>query len=148
MTAGHHWLGSRRQVRRRAGFTLIELLLVTVVLGIIANIVAPYFQRAREQALVALVQADVRQMLEGVESYIALNDGAWPSSLEEVEAGGSYVPSDGVEYCAFVSVPRASGREPYVVALAAHRGTSWKVFVAYPIWGSRMIEYDSGGRGC
>lgn len=121
---------------------------MTVVLGIVANIVAPYFQRAREEALLAQVQEEVRQMLEGVESYASLNEGAWPTSIEEVEAGGSYVPGEGVEYCIFASVPRAPGRDPYVIALAAHRGTSWKVFVAYPIWGDRMIEYDSGGRGC
>lgn len=148
MDAGRHRLGSPEQVRRRAGLTLIELLLVTVVLGIIANIVAPYFQIAREQELLARVQDDVQQMIEGVQAYVALNEGSWPSSLEEVEAGGSYVPSEGVEYCTFGFVPRAPGREPYVIALVGHRGSSWKVFVAYPLWGSGTIEYDSGGRGC
>jgi type II secretory pathway pseudopilin PulG len=141
-------MGHRAHAPPASGFTLIELLLITVVLGILATIVAPYFQRAREQAVLALVQADVRQLVESVETYSSLNLGRLPTSVEEVESGGSYVPSQDVEYCVFTYVPRRPGEGPYIVALASHPGTTWKVFTAYPLWGGRTVEFDSGQRGC
>ena len=130
------------------GFTLVELLLVTVVLGILASIVSPYFMRAREQAYTAQIQADVRHLVEGVETYVAMHDGAFPTSLEELEGGSTYVHTNEVQYCLFVAVPRSPGREPYVLALAGHPATTMKVFILYPIWGGRMIEFDSRQRGC
>ncbi|MFC1660170.1 type II secretion system protein [Gemmatimonadota bacterium] len=138
----------RGPARSSTGFTLIELLLVTVVLGILATIVAPYFQQARERAILTLVQADMRQLVEGIEAFSNMNEGRWPTSLEEVESGGSYVPSQGVEYCLFQYVPPRSGRGAYVVALAGHPGTTWKAFTAYPLWGGRTMEYESGQKGC
>lgn len=132
----------------RRGFTLIELLLVTVVLGILATIVSPYFARAREQAIMARMQADVRQLMDGVEVFAQMNQGRWPVSLAEVEAGGSYVHSGDVEYCLFVSVPRGPASDPYVLAIAAHPGTTGKILILYPRWGSRMLEFDDGQRGC
>jgi prepilin-type N-terminal cleavage/methylation domain-containing protein len=130
------------------GFTLVELLLVTVVLGILASIVSPYFMQAREQAYTAQIQADVRHLMEGVETYVAMHDGAFPTSLEELEGGSTYVHTTEVQYCLFVAVPRSPGREPYILAQAGHPATTTKVFILYPIWGGGMIEFDSGQRGC
>ena len=133
---------------RLLGFTLIELLLVTVIIGIIATIAAPYLQRDREEAVLTLMQEDVRELMEGVDAFVSLNQGRWPTSLQEVEAGGRYVPREGVEYCVFRYVPPRAGRGPYAIALVGHRGTRLKVFTAHPLWGGRTLEYDSGNRGC
>lgn len=139
--------GTKRNPRS-PGFTLVELLLVTVVLGILASIVSPYFMRARDQAYAAQIQADVRHLVEGVEAYLSMHDGAFPTSLEELEGGSTYVHTSEVQYCLFVSVPRSPGREPYILAQAGHPATTTKVFILYPIWRGRMIEFDSGQRGC
>jgi general secretion pathway protein G len=133
---------------RTVGFTLVELLLVTVIIGIIATIAAPYFQQDREEALLRLMQEDVTELMEGVDAFVSLNQGRWPTSVQEVEAAGRYVPREGVEYCIFRSVPSRAGRGPYVIALVGHRGTRMKVFTAHPLWGGRMTEYESDDRGC
>lgn len=130
------------------GFTLIELLLVTVVLGVLASIAAPYFGRARDRAYLAQMQADVRHLMEGVEVYAALNQGSFPSSLDDLESRSSFTRTEGIEYCMFAAVPRTSAREPYVIAMAGHPATTNKVFIVYPIWGSRIMDFDSGRRGC
>jgi prepilin-type N-terminal cleavage/methylation domain-containing protein len=137
-----------RSSGRLLGFTLIELLLVTVIVGIIATIAAPYLQRDREEAILTLMQEDVRNLMEGVDAFVSLNQGRWPRSLQEVEAGGRYVPNEGVEYCVFRYVPARGERGPYAIALVGHRGTRVKVFTAHPLWEGRTIEYDSENRGC
>ncbi|MGW8265166.1 MAG: type II secretion system protein [Longimicrobiales bacterium] len=130
------------------GFTLIELLLVTVVVGILAMIVAPYFGRARERAYLAQMQAEARHLMEGVETYLSLNNGAFPTSIADLEANSSFTHTTDVQYCVFTSVPRTAVRDPYIIAMAGHAGTTTKVFIAYPLWGSRIIDFDSGRRGC
>ncbi len=132
----------------RRGFTLIELLLVTVVVGVLASIVGPHFVKARERAVLSQMQADVRHLMDGVESYIALHNGAFPGTVADLETESTFNRTRDVEYCLFFSVPRSGAREPYVLAMAGHQATSTKVFIAYPIWGSRMIDFDSGRRGC
>jgi len=133
---------------RPQGFGLLELLLVTVVLGIVASIVAPYFVRARERAVVAVMEADAHALMEGLETYATLNEGRWPPSLAELESGSTYAPTRSVRYCAFVSVPTSPGRGPYVLAIAGHPDTTVKILILYPIWGSRTLEFDDGQRGC
>jgi prepilin-type N-terminal cleavage/methylation domain-containing protein len=130
------------------GFTLTELLLVTLILGILASIAVPYFDRARERAYLARIQGDVRHLMDGVENYVIINHGMFPSSIEEVEDLSTYIPTEDIEYCLFAAVPETAGREPYVIALAAHAETRMKVFIAFPLWGSRMLDFDSGRRGC
>lgn len=132
----------------RGGFTLTELLLVTLVLGILASIAVPYFGQARERAYLARIQADLHQLMEGVENHIALNNGLFPSSIEELEARSTYTRTGDVEYCLFTSVPRTPWREPYVIALAGDHATTTKVLILYPLWGSQMLDFDSGSRGC
>ena len=132
----------------RRGFSLMELLLMTVVLGILASIVAPYFVRAREGAVVAVMEADVHELMEGMEIYATLHDGRWPTSLADVQSDGTYAPSGEVRYCAFLSIPASPGRGPYVLAIAGHPDSTVKILVLYPIWGSRMLEFDNGQRGC
>jgi prepilin-type N-terminal cleavage/methylation domain-containing protein len=132
----------------RGGFTLIELLLVTVILGLLATIVAPYFGAARERAIASQMQADMRNMMEGVETYILLNNGAFPSSVEELVEGSTYNQSSDIEYCMFLPVPPSSFREGYVIAMTGHPGTTTKMFILYPLWGSRILEFDDGTRGC
>lgn len=132
----------------RRGFALVELLLVTVVLGLVATIVSPYVQRARERDLVTRMEADARDLARSVEIYTALNEGTWPTSVEEVREAVPWTPAGDVAYCRFVPVPGSARREPYFMAVAGHPGTTMKVFVAHPLRGPRIIVFDSGQRGC
>ncbi len=136
------------RARRRGGFTLIELLLVTVILGLLASITAPYFAAARERAIATQMRADMRNMMEGIEMYVLLNDGQSATSLEDLIDKSTYNKTSDVEYCMFFAVPPSPWREGYVIAMTGHPGTSTKMFIVYPLWGSRILEFDNGRVGC
>lgn len=54
---------------RKRGFTLIELLIVVAIIAILAAIAIPNFLQAQTRAKVSRVQADMRSIATGLESY-------------------------------------------------------------------------------
>jgi prepilin-type N-terminal cleavage/methylation domain-containing protein len=135
-----------RQSDRR-GVTLAELLLVTVILGLLASIVAPYFGRARERAIVTTMHADLRNLTMAVETYVTA-ESSWPRRIEDVQELVGYTLSEGVEVCIYIGTPRSAFREGYFLAILGHARTTTKLFTAYPLWGSRVIEYQTSSVGC
>lgn len=140
--------GTSSAGRRREGFTLIELLLVTVIIGLLASIMTPTFQRARERAVVSQMLADGRHMIDGLEIYLSLNGGTWPSNIDDFSENGSFVKSEEVEICMFFAVPSTPWRDGYIISTIAHPGTTTNVLVIYPLWADPLMEYDSGRQGC
>jgi type II secretion system protein G len=132
----------------RRGFTLIELLLVTVILGLLASIASPYFVAARERAITTQMRVDMRNMMQGVETYIILNEGQFPTTLESLVEGSTYNQTPDVESCMFFAVPPSAWREGYILAMAGHPGTSVKLLIVYPLWGNEILEFDNGTPGC
>lgn len=51
------------------GFTLVELLLVMVVLGVLATIAIPKFNKTRERAFVSSMKSDLRNLATAQEAY-------------------------------------------------------------------------------
>ena len=91
-------LKSRDRVRRRReleeiyqGFTLLELLIVTVIIGTLASMTAPTFQRARERAMNVRAIADIRVMESELAIYIEDNY-ASPVSLAAIGRAGMLDP--------------------------------------------------------
>jgi prepilin-type N-terminal cleavage/methylation domain-containing protein len=76
------------------GFTLIEVLIVTVIIGILAAIAIPKFAKSKEQAYLASMKSDLRNLVTAQEVYFldeaTYYDGALPS------AQFAYNPSSGV----------------------------------------------------
>jgi type II secretion system protein G len=58
-------------------FTLIELLIVVAIISILASIAVPNFTEAQVRAKVARIQADMRTIVTGLESYMVDNN-AYP----------------------------------------------------------------------
>lgn len=77
------------------GFTLVEIMIVVTIIGILASLAVPAFQRARWKALETSIRNNLRQiwgaaqqyMLEnGVSKVDAMNIVAWKPKVENKEA--------------------------------------------------------------
>jgi general secretion pathway protein G len=65
------------------GFTLIELLIVMSIIGILASIVVPSYQRNLIKAREAVLMEDLYQMRRAIDAYFADNI-RYPESLESL----------------------------------------------------------------
>jgi type IV pilus assembly protein PilA len=79
--------------RTRNAFTLIELLIVVVIIGILASIAIPKFANTKQQAYLATLKADLRNLVEAEEAYFATNavyTTSMPSTLYQSSQGVAY----------------------------------------------------------
>lgn len=67
--------------RRDRGFTLIELLVVMTIIGILASIAAPNYQRSVIKARESVLMEDLYQMRRAIDAYFT-DHGKYPDSLE------------------------------------------------------------------
>jgi general secretion pathway protein G len=65
------------------GFTLIELLIVMSIIGILASIVVPSYQRNLIKAREAVLMEDLYQMRRAIDTYFA-DHIRYPESLEDL----------------------------------------------------------------
>jgi len=70
-----------RPLARRKGFTLIELLVVIAIIALLAAILFPVFQTARENARRATCQSNLKQISLGITQYTQ----DWDSDMPEGE---------------------------------------------------------------
>ena len=89
--------------RNTKGFTLIELLIVVVIIGILAAIAIPKFANTKQNAYLATVKTDLRNLATAEEGYASNNSGSYFSGTITNPIGGpvptalnGYVPSAGV----------------------------------------------------
>jgi len=68
---------------RERGFTLIELLIVMTIIGILASIVVPNYQRNLIKAREAVLMEDLYQMRRAIDAFFADNI-RYPESLQEL----------------------------------------------------------------
>lgn len=65
--------------RRRAAFTLVEIMIVVVIIGLLAALAIPAFQRVQRAAQNNAVANDFRVFSQAFETYSTQN-GAWPAN--------------------------------------------------------------------
>lgn len=66
-----------RSTLRSRGFTLVEIMIVVVIIGVLAAIAIPGFQRIQTRSKISAFANDLRIGRDGIETY-ALENGAWP----------------------------------------------------------------------
>ena len=81
--------------RGQDGFTLIELIIVIAIIGILAAIAVPQFQKAPQRAREAVLKSDLHTIRETIDQYFA-DKGQYPDSLETLVEEGYLrkVPED------------------------------------------------------
>lgn len=69
--------------RRSRGFTLIELLIVMSVIGILASIAVPSYQRSLIKARESVLMEDLYQMRRSIDAYYA-DHARYPETLTDL----------------------------------------------------------------
>jgi general secretion pathway protein G len=69
--------------KSQKGFTLIELLIVMTIIGILASIVVPNYQRNLIKAREAVLMEDLYQMRRAIDAYFA-DHISYPESLDDL----------------------------------------------------------------
>ncbi|MGX8716862.1 MAG: type II secretion system protein [bacterium] len=59
--------------RRAFGFTLVEIMIVVTIIGILASLAVPAFQRARWKAVETSIRNNLRQMWGAAQQYMLEN---------------------------------------------------------------------------
>lgn len=98
----------------RRGFTLVELMIVTVIVGILAMVAMPLFTSTKEEAYVATMKSDLRNVTVAQESYLADNQ-VYADEISALD----FEPSDAVE----IAIELADEDERGWTAEASHRNT-------------------------
>jgi prepilin-type N-terminal cleavage/methylation domain-containing protein len=63
----------RTRITTRDGFTLIELMIVIVIIGILASMAVSTWQHHKEDAIIAGMKSDLRNLATAEEAYLADN---------------------------------------------------------------------------
>ena len=81
---------------KNAGFTLIELLVVVLIIGILAAVALPQYEKAVEKSRAAEGMSVLKSLAVGMEEYILAN-GSLPKSISDLSIipAGLNAGSDG-----------------------------------------------------
>jgi prepilin-type N-terminal cleavage/methylation domain-containing protein len=73
--------------RCHAAFTLVEIMIVVVIIGLLAALAIPAFEKVRQAAQNSRFASDLRTFTQGFETF-AMKNGTWPPN-----AGTGVVPA-------------------------------------------------------
>ena len=68
----------------RLGFTLIELLVVVLIIGILAAVALPQYQKAVARSRVIQLQTRLNALVKAAEVYL-MDNGQWPHDVRDLD---------------------------------------------------------------
>lgn len=75
----------KNQNSYKRGFTLIELLVVVLIIGILASIALPQYQKAVEKSRLTEAKTTIKAIYTAIQAYKLENDGAFPTSFADLD---------------------------------------------------------------
>ena len=111
----------------RRAFTLVELLVVTAIVTVILGILIPVTGRARLQAKVVAVHAELRGIGLALESYSLDHEGKYPPTRVDCMLGGHFyqLPEELVA-CGYLPAPPADSFMAAGIEDRFNRGYTYK----------------------
>ncbi len=75
------------KTKKNRGFTLIEIMVVVVIIGLLASIAVPAFNKVRNSAREKAIQGNLRSIANSAQSYFIDNPGAATVTYSQLTSG-------------------------------------------------------------
>jgi type IV pilus assembly protein PilA len=98
----------------RKGFTLVEIMIVVVIIGLLAAMAVPAFNKVRQTAISKAVTNDLRQIAAAADQYFLENPSANSITLQVIQS----------DYVKSLKFTKASGGQADITPTTIERSTT------------------------
>ena len=113
--------GSQRRFERRAAFTLVEIMIVVVIIGLLAAMAIPTFNKVRDHSRASRLANDFRQFASAYDRFLMEGNAKPPATGGGITPAGmdGYLPSAYAETSVMGGFYWWSGPSSYVVLVGS-----------------------------
>ncbi len=97
----------------RKGFTLVEIMIVAVIIGLLAAMAVPAFNKVRQTAISKAVTNDLRQIAAAADQYFLENPSANSITLQVIQS----------DYVKSLKFTKSTGGQADITPLTIERST-------------------------